>query len=199
MADDDQAAKLAHHLARYREIDTAVLELRNALRSVPFDATAAPEAQRVAVGDALNHVVRFLQSFGFARETLPLMHLQGALDAVSAGKAQAVLTPPKIDHRAPDAPNSELPRIYAVAAVETHMRDGMKLRDACTTVANALRGRVPGISTGAALETFRETVRRDPHGPKAELLHQARATTLGWAPANIVEAIRVMTGQNNPE
>ena len=78
------------------------------------------------------------------------------------------------------------------------MRDGMKLREACTTVAKALRGHVPGISTGKALETYRETLRRDPTSPEAEWLRQARTYAIEYGPDALVSVIREQT-QKKPE
>lgn len=150
-------------LGASRELAAALNELRARLRAVDFSLAAKPDSQREAAHVALSAVINYLQRLQLAEEAIPLINLAGALQSLHLGMSAEMLTPPKRKAgKPPEGLDEEVPRAFAVAAVDGYMAAGDSLDQAARRVASALRKFVPGISTGKALSDLRENIRRDP-------------------------------------
>jgi hypothetical protein len=154
---------LADVLEKGGALAVALNDLLEGLRAVPYSAGAEPSEMRQAAVASLNHVVEYLRRVGAVAETAPLLHVAGALASLDQGMSSRLLqAPEKSGGKPPAGHEDEVPRVYAAAAIHAFVEAGEPLEQAARRVANALRGSVPGVSTGEELITLRENIRRNP-------------------------------------
>jgi hypothetical protein len=187
--------ELAAALEKGRELAAALSVLLEGLRLVPFSAGSEPSEMRQASVAALAHVIEYLRRVGGVAETAPLLHVAGALASLDQGMSSRLLqAPEKSAGKPPAGHEDEAARVYAAAAIDAFVEAGEPLAQAARRVANALRGSVPGVSTGEELLTLRETIRRNPkhwrHGAYWAAVSMARAH---GDPNAFLEAVRRST------